>query len=340
MQHTIKQVLVIRFSAMGDVAIMVPVLRAFTNQYPDIKITVLTRPFFAVFFKDLNNVSVFPVDLKGRHKGLLGLYKLASDLNNYRHFDAIADLHDVLRTKILKQFIKSPFFVSIDKGRKLKKALISGTFFKPLKSTHTRYADVFKTLGLPINLSNPIFPDKQILNKKLQTLIETDSKKIIGIAPFAAHEAKMYPIDLMKNVIEALSKEYKVLLFGGGKKEIETLQTLENSFENVVSVAGKISLKEELAIISNLDIMLSMDSGNGHIAAMLGVKVITIWGVTHPFLGFAPFHQPESFALLSDRSKFPKIPTSVYGNKYPKNYKEASRSILPQTVVSKIKATI
>lgn len=340
MQHTIKQVLVIRFSAMGDVAMMVPVLRAFTNQYPEIKITVLTRPFFAVFFKDLHNVSVFPVDFQGRHKGLLGLYKLASDLNDYRHFDAIADLHDVLRTKILKQFIKGSFFVTIDKGRKLKKALISGAFFKPLKSTHLRYADVFKTLGYPVNLSNPLFPDKYVLNKNIQRLIGIDSKKIIGIAPFAAHESKMYPIDLMKNVIEELSKESKVLLFGGGEKEIEILQNIENSFENVVCVAGKISLNEELAIISNLDIMLSMDSGNAHLAAMLGVKVITIWGVTHPFLGFSPFHQPESYALLSDRAKFPKIPTSVYGNKYPKNYKEASRSIPPQTVVSKIKEVI
>ena len=97
---------------------------------------------------------------------------------------------------------------------------------------------------------------------------------------------------------------------------------------------------EELDVISNLEVMLSMDSGNAHLAAMLGVKTVTIWGVTHPFAGFAPFNQPSDFALLSDRNRFPDIPTSVFGNKYPENYKEASRSIQPQTIIEKIKTLV
>ena len=67
-----------------------------------------------------------------------------------------------------------------------------------------------------------------------------------------------------------------------------------------VLVAGKLSFSEELDTISNLDCMISMDSGNAHLAAMYGVKVITIWGVTHPFAGFAPFHQPKEYSLLPD----------------------------------------
>jgi ADP-heptose:LPS heptosyltransferase len=140
----------------------------------------------------------------------------------------------------------------------------------------------------------------------------------------------------MKDVIQVLSKDYKIILFGGGQKEIIILNEFETAFENVVNVAGKLSLDEELDVISNLEIMLSMDSGNAHLAAMLGVKVVTIWGVTHPFAGFAPFNQPENHALLSDRNQFPQIPTSVYGNKYPESYKEASRSILPKTIIEKI----
>jgi ADP-heptose:LPS heptosyltransferase len=87
-------------------------------------------------------------------------------------------------------------------------------------------------------------------------------------------------------------------------------------------------------------VMLSMDSGNAHIAAMLGVKVITLWGVTHPYAGFAPFNQPEDHMLLSDRNTFPKIPTSVFGNKFPESYKEASRTIEPKMVINKIKSVI
>lgn len=324
---------------MGDVAMAAPILRAFTQQYPEVRLTVLTRPFFKPFFNDLPNVSVYSANLKEEHKGILGLYKLSKELRNLG-IDAVADLHNVLRSKILKSFLFGIKTVQIDKGRAEKKALISGKNFQQLKTTHQRYADVFEALGFKLDLSSPTFPKNRDLNNKQKILLGETSKKFIGIAPFAAHEGKMYPLDLMKNVIEMLSKDYKVILFGGGQKEIAILNEFEATFENVVNVAGKLSLDEELNVISNLEIMLSMDSGNAHLAAMLGVKVVTIWGVTHPYAGFAPFNQPEDFLLLSDRNQFPKIPTSVYGNKYPENYKEVSRSIPPETIVEKIKSLV
>ncbi|SFZ90088.1 ADP-heptose:LPS heptosyltransferase [Flaviramulus basaltis] len=335
-----KHILVIRLSAMGDVAMTVPVLRVFTQLYPEIKITVLTRAFFTPFFRNLDNVEVFSAEVKGKHKGVYGIYKLAKELNKSNNFYAVADLHNVLRSKILKQFLKYKHFISIDKGRKEKHLLTSGEIFEPLKTTHQRYADVFEALGYPLTLLNPSFPDKAILNEKTQKIIGNDSRKCIGIAPFAAHEGKMYPLDAMKAVVEKLSKEHKVILFGGGKTETETLNSFANNIDNVINISGKLSLDEELDVISNLDVMLSMDSGNAHIAAMLGIKVITIWGVTHPFAGFAPFNQPEDYALLPDRKKFPLIPTSVYGNKYPENYKEVSRSISPEIIIEKIKSVI
>lgn len=334
-----KHILVIRLSAMGDVAMSVPVLSVLCQKYPDLKITVLTRIFFTPFFRDLPNVTVFPAEVEGKHKGVLGLYKLSKELKKLK-IDAVADLHNVLRSNVLKTFLIGKKIIQIDKGRSEKKALVSGEKFQRLKTTHQRYADVFEVLGFPVDLSNPIFPKKSSLSKKLQTLLDLDSKRIIGIAPFAAHEGKMYPLDLIKKVIESLSKDYKIILFGGGKKEIETLNDLEGNFDNVVNIAGKLSLDVELDVISNLDVMLSMDSGNAHLAAMLGVKVITVWGVTHPYAGFTPFNQPEDYALLADRNKFPLIPTSIYGNKYPEAYKEVSRSISPEKVVNKIKSVI
>ena len=334
-----KHILVIRLSAMGDVAMTVPVLNAFTRQYPKVKITVLTRGFFTPFFRDLENVSVFSAEVNGKHKSILGLNKLAKDLKSLK-IDAVADLHNVLRSNILKLFLNRKTFEQIDKGRKEKKALISGTIFKPLKTTHQRYADVFEKLGYAIDLSNPKFPNKSVLTDKIQVLLGDNSKKKIGIAPFAAHESKMYPLDLMKALIQTLSKTHQIILFGGGKKEMEILNAIESTSENVVNVAGKLSLNEELDVISNLDIMLSMDSGNGHLASMLGIKTVTIWGVTHPYAGFTPFNQPADHALLPDRNQYPQIPTSIYGNKYPENYKVASGSISPETVIEKIKSII
>ena len=331
--------LVVRFSAMGDVAMTVPVLRALLHQYPQVRITVLTRSFFKPFFRDLDRLKVLEADLKGSHKGIIGLYKLSKSIRELKT-DAIADLHNVLRSKILKIFL-SPFpFVQIDKGRNEKKALITGKYFKQLKTTHQRYAEVFNQLGFPIDLSSSSFPEKSKLTASLKGYISNKDLESIGIAPFAAHESKMYPLEQMKEVISELSKNHNVILFGGGASEVETLSNMESNFKNTTSVAGKLNLNEELDLISNLNVMLSMDSGNAHIAAMLGIKTITIWGVTHPYAGFAPFNQPNDYCLLADKSQFPEIPTSVYGNKYPEGYENAAGSISPETIVNKVKSII
>ncbi|MNS85914.1 Lipopolysaccharide core heptosyltransferase RfaQ [compost metagenome] len=197
---------------------------------------------------------------------------------------------------------------------------------------------MFEELGFPLDLSKPTFPEKAVLSSDILDVIGNENQKLIGIAPFAQYDSKVYPLDLMKGVIEKLAENssYKVLLFGGGKKEIEILDSLAQPFENVINMAGKIKFQQELQLISNLDVMLSMDSGNAHIAAMLGVKVVTLWGATHPYAGFLPFNQSLENALISDRNQYPKLPTSVYGNKVVEGYEDAMRTILPQQVVDKV----
>ena len=140
----------------------------------------------------------------------------------------------------------------------------------------------------------------------------------------------------MDKVIFELQKETKVLLFGGGANETKQLETIASKYSNVFCIAGKFSLSDELDIISNLKVMLSMDSSNGHMAAMLGVKVVTLWGVTHPFAGFAPFHQLETNSLLPNLETYPKIPTSIYGNNYPQGYEFAMQTITVESVVKTI----
>ncbi len=338
-----------RLSAMGDVAMTVPVLRAFVQQNPEIKITVVSRPFFKPFFEGIPNLSFFAFDEKQRHKGFFGLLRLFQDLKTL-HIDAFADLHNVLRSKVIRTLFalsgKETAFV--DKARAEKAALTrdENKIFKPLTSMFERHTKVFEELGFTVNLSNPAFPEKAVLsNDTLKILFENEkipdfSGIKIGIAPFAQYDSKVYPLDLMQEVINQLAENttYKILLFGGGKKEIELLDSLSKGKENVVVVAGQLKFQQELQLISNLDVMLSMDSGNAHIAAMLGVKVITLWGATHPFTGFSPFNQPLENALVSDRNLFPKLPTSVYGNKMVDGYEEAMRTISVEKVVFSVQS--
>ncbi len=340
-----KHIAVMRLSAMGDVAMTVPVLRAFVEQYPEVKITVISRPFFKPFFDGIPNVSFFAFDEKNRHEGFAGLLRLFQDLK-VLHIDAFADFHNVLRSKVVRTLfaLSGKKTASVDKGRAQKYALTraENKIFEPLPTMFERHAIVFKELGFSTDLSNPTFPSKAILDAETLALTGEKDQKWIGIAPFAQYDSKVYPLDLMQDVIDKLSEKvnYKIFLFGGGKKEIEQLDSLSNQRENVVTIAGKINFKQELRLISNLDIMLSMDSGNSHIAAMLGVKVITLWGATHPFAGFSPFNQPLENTLVSDRKLFPKLPTSVYGNKKVEGYESAMRTILPQKVVDKITTSL
>jgi ADP-heptose:LPS heptosyltransferase len=346
LSNKIQHIAVIRLSAMGDVAMTVPVIRAFTEQNPEVKITMVSRPFFKPFFDGIPNVSFFAVDVKGRHRGFFGLVKLHSDLKQL-NIDAVADLHNVLRSKVVRTLfaLSGKKVAHTDKGRADKKALTraENKIFQSVKSMVDRHVETFRQLGFSIDVSNPKFPEKAILSDEIISISgQKNNDKWIGIAPFAQYDSKVYPLDLMQRVIDDLTADSnkKLFLLGGGKEEIAQLNTLTQNKSNVVIVAGKLPLEQELQLISNLDVMLSMDSGNAHIAAMLGLKVITLWGATHPFAGFRPFNQPMENCLVSDRNQYPLLPTSVYGNKKVEGYEDAMRSIFPETVVEKIQAVI
>lgn len=341
MSSTIQHIAIIRLSAMGDVAMTVPVIRAFAQQYPKVKITMVSRPFFQPFFEGIPNLTFFAFDEKVKHKGFLGLVRLFRELYSLK-IDAFVDLHNVLRSQVVRTLFRlsGKQVVAVDKGRAGKKALTrpENKVFKPLTTMFERYRQVFEELGFTLDLSHPIFPEKAVLSDEILKSIGNPNQKLIGIAPFAQYESKVYPLDLMQEVISklAVNQDQTILLFGGGKKETELLDAFAKPFDNVINVAGKIKFTQELQLISNLDVMLSMDSGNAHIAAMLGVKVITLWGATHPYAGFSPFNQPIENALVADRNLFPKLPTSVYGNKKVEGYEDAMRTILPEEVVAKL----
>ncbi len=333
--------LVFRLSALGDVAMAVHVLLALRRSYPGISLTFITKPHYTPVPQRIPGLKTHPAHTESRHRGLPGLWRLRTELRRLRP-DGIADLHFVLRSRILGFFMKGSGIpvAQLDKGRAEKKRLTAAEHktWAPLKSTHERYAKVFESLGYPVELTGADVLKAEAW-PELTGLPRPDARTIaIGIAPFAAHEGKCYPPELMKKVLRQLGEhpDIRIYLFGGGSRETALLLEWEREFENCNCVAGKGTLSEELALISNLRLMLSMDSGNGHLAAMYGLPVVTLWGVTHPFAGFAPFGQPEANQLTSDRERFPQIPTSVYGNRVPEGYEKAMESISPARVVGRI----
>lgn len=338
-------ILVLRLSAMGDVAMTVPVLKLLLEQYPNVSITVVSRPLFAPFFSKLPRCHFFAADVDKHYRGIMGLWRLASDLLALRP-NKIADLHEVLRTNLLDLVLKLRSghpLQKIDKGRKEKKALCAHKKHKkiyPLRSTHARYADVFARLGFPIDLNK----ENSIINFtptkfSEENLIKIKDKTPIGIAPFARYVGKTYPADLMRKVIKLLLQkrpDLHIFLFGG-KSDAEILNVWQkDSPENITVIAGIGSLEEEMSLMSSLKLVLSMDSANMHIAAMLGIPVVSLWGATHPFLGFYGWQQDPKNAILPDMEKFPTLPCSVNGKKVHPEAIDCMRSIAPERVAEVI----
>ncbi len=309
-------IVVTRFSAMGDVAMVASVLKELLKQYPDIRIIMVSRPLFRAFFEDVTGVTFHPFDPKGKHKGLTGLRKLKIELDTYQA-DAVADLHFNLRSRILDMLFRlSGIQVQqLDKGRKEKKQLtrFPNKVLKALKSTPERYADVFRQLGLSLTLSGQLAKVVKPLPPMALALFADEESKKIGIAPFAQHSYKVFAITKMEKVVQYLSEAgYDVYIFGGGGSEKVVAEKWENQFTRVHSMIGKFKLNEELAIIANLDLMISMDSSGMHMASLMGIRCLSIWGATHPYAGFLGYGQHYEDCIQVDH---PNRPNSVYGNK-------------------------
>lgn len=312
-----KHLLVIRFSALGDVAMTVPVVKNLLDQHPDLRITFVSTALAEPLFSDMKRCDFVAADLRGQHIGLWGMVKLFNQLRRTNQYDCVVDLHDVIRTKVLRLLfgLVNTRTVHIDKGRREKRQLTrrKNKIFRKLKSTFQRYADTFKLSGTAVVLDHhqPTLV-KQNMPVEFRSEIIAD-KKLVGVAPFSKHQAKVYPVEKMKNILTRLNQTENVqLVLLGSRQEAATLEEWHNGLAGSVNIAGRFSFAEELAIISNLKLVVSMDSANVHLASLFGVSVLTIWGPTHPFAGFQGWGQPDSNNLQVD---LPCRPCSVYGQK-------------------------
>ena len=340
-----KHILIIRLSAMGDVAMTVPVIQALIQQHKNVKVTVVSRPFFKPLFENLERVNFFAVDLQKSHKGFIGIFNLFQDLKKLK-IDYVADFHNVLRSKILRTYFKvaGVKIAFTDKGRNEKKELtkLQKKTIKPLKPMVERHADTLASLGFKVDLAKITFANKPVLSEEiLQITSQKLNYRWIGIAPFAQYQTKVYPLELMKTVVKNLSEntQNKLFLFGG-KQELNDLISIQQNLKNVIIVTEKLNFKQELQLIAHLNVMLSMDSGNAHLAAMYGVKVVSVWGNTHPYAGFLPFNQPLTNSIIPNIQEYPLLPTSVYGNKKIQGYENVMQSISPELIVEKIDAIL
>ena len=242
----------------------------------------------------------------------------------------------MLRTKILRLFLINKFghTAVVNKGRKEKKLLIRGIKSEPLKLMHRRYAETFEALNIKINIDDFSYYKKIKITHHNYAFFSND--KLIGIAPFARHQCKEYSINNIINFIDSLDKSWQILIFGAPGNEEQKIIKLCNNKSNRHVISSNYNLEQQMAIMSNLDAMISMDSANGHIASLFGIDVITIWGATHPNSGYGPLNQPKENSIVPDLNKYPDLPVTIYGSVCPADYVEAINTIKCERILDRL----
>lgn len=336
-----KNTLLIRLTAMGDVAMTAPIITDLCNQYPDEHFVLLTTPLFSAFYPELPNLEILDINVKKQYSNPTKLWTLAGILNKQYHFKAVIDLHDVLRTKLLRSFLQlrsgyKTKITYIDKGRAEKRELVNPEKEKKqLKPMTDRYIETLCKANKPINETKskrnimPIPQAEGIPSGK-------NGKRWIGIAPFAQHQGKVYPLSKMQEVVRLLAQNdnTELFIFGGGEKEKSIAKEWTAIGGNVHNAIGIMKLKEELALISNLDVMVSMDSSAMHMASLFGVRTVSIWGATHPYAGFLGYGQ--NIEDVVQREDMKCRPCSIFGNKPCSRGDFACMDIKPEVIVSRI----
>ena len=323
-----KHVLVIRLSALGDVAILAPVLKARAEANPEVIFTVAAPPMLEPLFEGLPNVH------------FLGLKKKQSSWKIFEALkgvgaDTVADLHVVnrvgraltlLRIDALLHFNFRFKVFRLRKGRISRMVMLRHWNMAPRRPQWQRYDDVFGRLFGDGSCKTP-----PIIHHPLPS-------KRIGIAPFSQHEGKVWPWANIEQLVKMLAaKGYNVLLFGS-KEEAPQLEALAASVTGAESVAGRLTFREELDTIKGLSLMVSMDSANMHFASAVGTPVVSIWGATHPDFGFYGYGQERENALCAN---LPCQPCSAYGQKACRygDY-HCLKAITPEMVINRISTLI
>ncbi len=343
--------LVIRLSALGDVAMVLPVLYDVCRQHPDVTFLFATRPSMThMAVNPPSNLVLLGVDVHGEHKGLRGMLRFLHQVRDRYPIDAFADLHGVIRSHWMALLCRlhGIAVAQIDKGRREKAKLTAASSkdFHPLTPSTERYRKVFTSLGLPSEAHFvSLFGDGRGDAAAFDAVTgpKKGGERWVGIAPFAAHRGKIYPLDKMWRVVEQLSsiKGVKVFLLGAGKDEKRVFDLWREKASQLVSLADKRhGFPVELALLSHMDAVVSMDSANMHLASLVGVPVVSVWGATHPFCGFSGWRQSELGREL--QLSLDCRPCSVFGNKPCHNGGEypCLAGISPDVIVKAVKDII
>ena len=175
----------------------------------------------------------------------------------------------------------------------------------PLRHTVLRYCDVFRHLGFVFDDPAPV------VHTAHPNPFGEKHGVWVGFAPFSAHRGKTCPEPQRREVVRLLAARCeRLFIHSGGGDEAAFAEEMERTYPNVTALWGKVRFAGEIDLIANLDCVVTMDSLVMHLAALVGTPCVSLWGATHPGLGFLGYGAPEEGVLQAD---LPCRPCSVFG---------------------------
>lgn len=320
-----NSIILIRYSALGDVIICVPLLYHLAQTYPQYNFYFVTKQIYVSAFSILpDNVRIIGMQMQ-----VDSIWSFAKKLVKITGTKArIIDMHNVLRSRILSVFLYYlggvKTMARLQKVRRLRRAFLRSGGREPqqLPSVWELYFEVFLKAGLPLPKIGPDFLKyKNIFIQKYggwQALPgfwqDYASKPFFIIAPFASRTTKIYPKDLMREVISrCIQAKISVLLIGNGRNEEQQIRAYIIDFASkyLQSILEQpLSFAQELFLFSHAKGALVMDSANLHLCGLADIPTISIWGATSPRSGFDIW--PKNHAIHSHLDCWP---CAIYGEK-------------------------
>jgi lipopolysaccharide heptosyltransferase II len=308
--------LILRFSSIGDIVLTTPVIRCLKEQVPGCEIHFLTKKTFAGVLSGNPYIDKLITITKDVSEVMDEL-----QTNNY---DAVIDLHNNIRTFLLKRKLKRKAYtfqkLNIEKWlmvnlkvNKLPEKHIVHRYFEAL-------SDLIKYDGNGLNYY--ISPENEMSSDQLPA---SHRNGYIAIVIGAKHATKMLPVDKVAELIVKLKRP--VVLIGGKEDEMRAEEIVDktgNGFSDYIyNGCGKYSLQQSASIVKQAKLVITNDTGLMHIAAAFNKNIISIWGNTIPAFGMTPFLPDASTAknYISEVKNLNCRPCSKIGfNKCPKGH--------------------
>lgn len=274
-----KKFLIIRFSSIGDIVLTSPVIRCVKQQVKDVELHFLTKESHLPVVK--NNPYIDKIHTIGKN-----VSPIISELKR-ESYDFIIDLHNSIRsTSTILQLVRP--FNSLKKYN-IRKEFYVATKINLLPHVHVvdRYFKVVDSLnvvndgkGLDYFLSE----DDEV---DFSELPEIHRKGYIAFVIGGKHFTKRMPEN---KVISLCTKIDKPIILLGGRENREAGELIKNiAGDNIFNACGKYSLNQSAFIVKQAKQVIANDTGLMHIAAAMGVPVISVWGNTVPAFGMYPY---------------------------------------------------